>query len=902
MRTIFLFLVVVFALAPAVAFAHATPIQTMPRSGAALTHVPSEIAITFSERLEEGSSLIRVVDASGARKEQGVATVASDGRTLSVPVHGGEGIYTVQWSVISRDDGHFTRGSYAFSVGKERAPSSSTEEVIQIASTKEAALIFAEFVGNSILWGVLALFLLARDTHLRKTFVILAVIALFAAFIGSIGQLVLKSHELAALHDIGLLEAFRLYAHTTAGIATMVRGCALVVAAIGAVLLGFRSLRTTAVVIGVPLIVFAYFRATISHATANPFYPTLSVAVNFVHVIEKDLWFGALIVLCVIAATRMRDTVLPTLAPRTLSLLSLNLAVLSASAGYIVWLHLKDLSNVTGSAWGQAFIPLAVSGFVLVVIHSYLVITQRIAAPHYRKYFIAGLGAETAAALLVVFFSSVVIITSPPPHDAVHAYVQSDQGVTIELSRAPYEDGMTELVVTGDALEPVVIIGVRDGGLRPSLSKRFDGGYVFPSALIGSSTQTVHVTVPQTKGYDAHATFTVRASDFAPQTGHGRSIDAFTLIMFVLVVCGAAYAGFLRGYAVRESSIETKYAGSRLVVSFVAVIVLTLVVNGGVSILFRNRFERNCAADGNMWHVMQPMRAGIPISGVAREGCMWGMGQYSYQFADTREYDYLASLGPASVSFDTLPSHIRARVPTTLTFALKNADGSPATLLVDMEKYLHVVIVSEDETVFAHIHPDDAAPLPADAIDTSTFSVPYAFPKAGRYLVSVDYAHGTALESKQFIVTVEGSPRQEVSAKTFPSTGVFGGYEVALDYSGAGVGNITTLQFTVTKDGVPVTTLRPYLSAVSHISVVKNDLSEFMHTHGEVHAPGTIAPPLSVKNGKIVHAMAAMVAPSSFGPRFDAHVIFPKAGRYTVWAQISVEGEVIPASFTVDVE
>jgi hypothetical protein len=210
--------------------------------------------------------------------------------------------------------------------------------------------------------------------------------------------------------------------------------------------------------------------------------------------------------------------------------------------------------------------------------------------------------------------------------------------------------------------------------------------------------------------------------------------------------------------------------------------------------------------------------------------------------------------------------------------------------------------VSKDETVFAHIHPDDIHPLTKEEVGTSTYTLQYTFPKAGSYLVSVDYAHGLTLESKQFTVDVAGLPAQSGEQKIYPSPGVFDGYTVSLDYFQPFTGQITTLKYTFTKDGKPVTNIVPYLSAAMHISIVKNDFSSFMHVHGEVHPPGVPYPPVIIKNGQVVHSMAMMVLPPTLGPLIEAHVIFPSRGLYTVWGQFKIGNTVIPASFTIRVE
>lgn len=892
-----------FILAPQVALAHATPIELSPRSGAQLSQHPEIVSITFSEHLETGSSRIRVTDEQGIRADSEAAIVAPDGRTLEVPVRAPEGLYTVSWSVVSKDDGHFTRGSYAFAVGSSTVSATANEEVVQIATTKEAGLMFVEFLGNSLLWGVFALFLLARgDERLRRPFMWIAGVAAVCAAAGSFGQIVLKTHELADLHESGFLEALKLYLHTTAGTSTLIRGIALTLGGVIAAMFGFRDRRRTAMVLMPALIAFAYFRAIVSHATANPFHPTLSIAVNFIHVIEKDLWLGVLIVMCTLFVAR--SAVIRDHAYGAMNLLSANLAVLSASAGFIVWLHLRRFENLSSTAWGNAAAPLFAAALALIVIHIVVIGMLRLRPRLAERFFPALLGAEAVAAALVVFFTSIVIITSPPstaPDPIVHA--ADSNGVRVELSRAPYEDGKALLTVSGSDHSPTVFIGDRDGGLLVPLTQRFRGGYVFPSGLI-QKQETVSVIVPQEQSYNADVTFAVGPADFSRIPGHGRTMDFFTICIIVITLGGVGLSVLLTRYGAPLQGAmlpDRRSAVSILFGALVAYVLITTLCLGAARV-FANRFESRCVYDGNMWHMMQPTKAGIPVAEGSQEGCMWGMGSFTYFFADEREYEYLSTLGDAQVSMISAPEKLVSGTATDLTFTLKNADGSPATLLVDMERYLHVVIVSEDQREFAHIHPDDFELLTQDAIDTSTFTVRHTFPKAGTYLVVADYAHGTQLASQWFKVEVGGSDPQSATIRTYPSPGVFSGYSVTMDHSGAYAGEVTTLKFNVTKGGKPVTDMKPYLSAVSHVSVVKNDLSAFVHTHGEVHLPGAPYPPVVVRNGKIIHSMSAMTPPASFGPSFEAHVLFPSEGRYTVWAQIYVGGSVIPTSFTVDVE
>lgn len=922
---------------PLVASAHAAPVQSDPRSSETIETAPDHVDILFSERIDEAASAIKITGPSGDTVSTADARVsASDPRRLTVAMRAdGTGTYLVSWSVVSADDGHFTKGAYPFAVGAGTRIDESgavDTEMVQISTTPEALSIAVELMGNGFILAAILLFIFAvRPLHgqsvftehtrlIRRGYLFILFMGALLVFSGAIAQIGIKSNSLADLRAIDFRSAVFLYVHTAAGAATVYRMIAVatvcVVAVIGSVRI-INSLRTTAYewVMIAAMVGFEYFRAVISHATANPFHPNLSVAVNFVHLIEKDFWAGAVGVLLIMMLSTRLWPLFAAMIPRVFALLALDLVAVSVTACYIVWLHLKSFDNLFSTLWGSVFMQLMIAAVILVAIRVYHVCVRLYRPRVFIKYLPVSLAAEFAFAMLVVYCSSVVIITSPPLGGVESHFSARDQGITIVLARDVYEDGMVVLTVAGSdgARTPAVTIG-GDAGTSDELSvdliQRYEGGYVFPAALLsGDGPFEISVTVPQTNGYDAHAQFEVPKSALETTGPDGkRAFDPFTYTMIAIAFASLVSALMVYRFSSRPAhpvGVPPRRAFPEFVVMSMCVLFsflgASLIAVYGASAL-SNPYKAACESDGNMWHLMLPSKAGIPVSQTPREGCMWGMGTMAYQFPDRREYDYLSSLGPATADLDTGPAPIRAGTPVDLTFSLKNADGSPATLLVDMEKYIHVVIVSEDENVFAHIHADDLRPIPEADIARSTFSVTYAFPKAGTYLVSIDYAHGTQLESKQFTVRVEGSPRQDVGVHTYPSPGSFGGYDVTMDSNSATAGEVTTLLFTVMKNGKQVTDMQPYLSAVAHISVVKNDLSAFIHTHGEVHAPGAVLAPVVVKDGKVIHSMASMTAPAAFGPKFDAHLVFPTSGRYTVWAQFKNDGVVIPASFTIDVE
>jgi Cu+-exporting ATPase len=301
-------------------------------------------------------------------------------------------------------------------------------------------------------------------------------------------------------------------------------------------------------------------------------------------------------------------------------------------------------------------------------------------------------------------------------------------------------------------------------------------------------------------------------------------------------------------------------------------------------------FTEQCLKDGNMWHEMPPLKNGVQGIGEKKPGCMTADGQQ--HFTDEATYAQAKNPGETVATLDA--GTPRAGESTMLHFAIKKADGTAPELFREHERYLHVVILSKDMSVFRHVHPDDQPGFSDENVKSADFSLPFTFPTAGEYLVAIDYAHQLKHESRQFKITVGGESAQG-SARIYESPASFDGYDVDLQYASPRDG-ITTLRYTIRKDGVPVTDLSPYLAAAMHVAVVKNDLSAFIHAHGEVHPPGYVPTQASVANH--VH----QPPPQQFGPTVEAHVIFPSPGLYTVFGEFKRGTVVIPTKFTVRVE
>jgi methionine-rich copper-binding protein CopC len=102
-----------------VASSHAFLDHAAPSVGSTLSAAPDRVRLWYTQELEPAFSGIEVLDANGARVDDGKVVLGpNDATSLSVGLKPlGPGTYTVHWHVVSVDT-HRTEGSLTFQVAK----------------------------------------------------------------------------------------------------------------------------------------------------------------------------------------------------------------------------------------------------------------------------------------------------------------------------------------------------------------------------------------------------------------------------------------------------------------------------------------------------------------------------------------------------------------------------------------------------------------------------------------------------------------------------------------------------------------------------------------------------------------------------------------------------------------
>jgi hypothetical protein len=207
-----------------------------------------------------------------------------------------------------------------------------------------------------------------------------------------------------------------------------------------------------------------------------------------------------------------------------------------------------------------------------------------------------------------------------------------------------------------------------------------------------------------------------------------------------------------------------------------------------------------------------------------------------------------------------------------LRFQILGPDAVPVTgYQTEHDKDVHLIAVRRDLSHFQHVHP---------VLDPEgTWSVPLDLSAPGEYRVFADFTPaghdgGLVLGAD---LAVPGTFEPAALPEPAAVAQVVDGYEVAL--AGALVpGRSSELTLTVSKDGVPVTDLQPYLAAYGHLVALRAGDLAYLHVH-PAGGPGDGVTPA--------------------GPGITFYATAPSAGDYRLFLDFRHAGVVRTASFTV---
>lgn len=198
-------------------------------------------------------------------------------------------------------------------------------------------------------------------------------------------------------------------------------------------------------------------------------------------------------------------------------------------------------------------------------------------------------------------------------------------------------------------------------------------------------------------------------------------------------------------------------------------------------------------------------------------------------------------------------------------FRVLGSDGQPVTAYTTAhDKDLHLIVVRRDLTGFQHVHPT----LGADGV----WSVPLRVNQPGAYRVFADFQ--PKARDKGLILGVDVTAPGDYHAQPLPRpsrTSTVDGYTVTLDGELL-PGTASKLTLSVSKDGVPVTDLQPYLGAFGHLVALRDGDLAYLHVHPEESKQA--------------------------GPRIVFYAEVPSTGAYRLFLDFQHNGTARTAEFT----
>ena len=215
-----------------------------------------------------------------------------------------------------------------------------------------------------------------------------------------------------------------------------------------------------------------------------------------------------------------------------------------------------------------------------------------------------------------------------------------------------------------------------------------------------------------------------------------------------------------------------------------------------------------------------------------------------------------------------------------LRFRIVESDGAAARdFEVEHEKRMHLIVVRRDTEGFQHLHPSMAA--------DGTWSIPLKLDEAGSYRVFADFKRDGENLTLASDLAVDGTAAWAEIPPANATARSGGGYDVRLEGDPSAAGQESELGFEVTRDGKPVA-VDPYLGARGHLVALREGDLAYLHVH-------------PVEGGGGGHGGDHGSGEVDAGPIAFA-TEFPTDGRYRLFLQFQVDGEVETAAFTREVE
>ncbi|WP_327402856.1 copper resistance protein CopC [Streptomyces sp. NBC_01288] len=353
------------------ASAHAALTGSDPSSGVVVDKAPTQISLTFSEKVATNNDSLRVLDPKGKRVDVGKPSNIS-GTTYATQVRSGlpDGTYTVAWQVVSADS-HPVGGAFTFSIGSPSKTTVSASDEQDVGGGLVGGLYgfgrYMSYAGFIVMIGgaafILACWQRGAGVRALQRLVVSGWVSLTAATLWLL--LVRGSYTTTGkLGDIFDLNLLGQVLQTKTGAALVSRLLLLAAAALFiAVLFGAYDKRedeekrdlTFGLAIGGGVVAagLAASWALAEHASTG-LQPGIAMPVDVVHLLAVATWLGGLSALLVALYRAPADNLVGRTAVQNFSRIAFgSVLALVATGIYQSWRQLGSWSAFTDTGYGQ---------------------------------------------------------------------------------------------------------------------------------------------------------------------------------------------------------------------------------------------------------------------------------------------------------------------------------------------------------------------------------------------------------------------------------------------------------------------------------------------------------------------------------------------------------------------
>lgn len=112
---------------------HASPISYVPKPNEiadSAESLPDRVSITFTENPEPRASSLKVINSNNERIDNNDLKVSESDKSVSIGLDKSKivpGAYSADWLVLSKSDGHITKGTYVFTVAEDNPKTSQNQ-------------------------------------------------------------------------------------------------------------------------------------------------------------------------------------------------------------------------------------------------------------------------------------------------------------------------------------------------------------------------------------------------------------------------------------------------------------------------------------------------------------------------------------------------------------------------------------------------------------------------------------------------------------------------------------------------------------------------------------------------------------------------------------------------------